>query len=104
MSGEPICGLWVDDDGRAWVCTAQPDGSRREREEPLRPFAWLSAAEPAEGITIESLVDVFKDVEESIYVDICCHVNPHGNDLMVDAMVAAIDKHWGTGKSQVQVH
>ena len=55
MSGEPICGLWIDDEGRARVCTAQPDGRRIEREEPLRPFAWLSAAVAAEGVEVETL-------------------------------------------------
>ena len=52
---ESLCGLWVDDDGRAWVCAAQPDGSRQVREEKLRPFAWVSEAAPAEGIAIETL-------------------------------------------------
>ena len=55
MSGEPICGLWIDDEGRAWVCAAQPDGRRIEREEKLRPFAWLSAAVAAEGVEVEPL-------------------------------------------------
>jgi DNA polymerase elongation subunit (family B) len=34
---------------------AQPDGSRREREDKLRPFAWVSEAALAEGIVIEQL-------------------------------------------------
>ena len=55
MSGEPICGLWIDDEGRAWVCAAQPDGRRIEREEKFRPFAWLSAAVSAEGVEVETL-------------------------------------------------
>jgi DNA polymerase, archaea type len=55
VSGEPICGLWVDDEGRALVCAAQPDGSRIEREEPLRPFAWLSEPVAAEGVEVETL-------------------------------------------------
>ena len=55
MSEEPICGLWVDDEGRAWVCAVQPDGRRVEREDKLRPFAWLSEAVPADGIEVEAL-------------------------------------------------
>jgi DNA polymerase I len=55
VSGEALCGLWIDDGGRAWVCMAQPDGSRREQEDRLRPFAWVSEAALAEGITIEPL-------------------------------------------------
>lgn len=55
MSGECICGLWIADDGRAWVCTAQPDGSRREQVEPFRPFGWLGARVAHDGITYEEL-------------------------------------------------
>lgn len=52
---ESLCGLWIDDEGRAWICEAGPDGSRREREDKFRPFAWVSEAAPAEGIEIEIL-------------------------------------------------
>ncbi len=55
MSGEPICGLWIDDDGRARVCRAQPDGGRSEREESFRPCAWFSEAAATEGVEIETL-------------------------------------------------
>ncbi|MDQ5979632.1 MAG: polymerase, archaea type [Verrucomicrobiota bacterium] len=54
MTGS-LCGLWVDDDGRAWICSAQPDGSRRETQEALRPFAWLSEPLSGEGLTVEQL-------------------------------------------------
>lgn len=54
---DPLCGLWIDDEGRALVSVAAPDGSRREQVEPFRPFAWLGArpddgrvaAEPLQG-------------------------------------------------------
>lgn len=55
MNGESICGLWVEDDGRVLICTAEADGGRKEREERLRPFAWVTAAEPADGITVAAL-------------------------------------------------
>jgi DNA polymerase elongation subunit (family B) len=55
VSEQPICGLWIDDDGRAWVCTAQPGGGRQEREDSLRPFAWLSETVAGEGIAVETL-------------------------------------------------
>ncbi|HEX2861864.1 MAG TPA: 3'-5' exonuclease, partial [Lacunisphaera sp.] len=55
MSGEALCGLWIDDDGRAWTCEAQANGDRQERERPFRPFGWVSAAAPAEGMQIETL-------------------------------------------------
>jgi DNA polymerase, archaea type len=51
----PICGLWVDDEGRARVCAALPDGRRAEREEKLRPFSLLSEAAAAEGVEVETL-------------------------------------------------
>lgn len=54
-SGETLAGLWVEDDGRVWLSVANPDGTRRERAEHLRPFAWLSAAAPAGGMTVEEL-------------------------------------------------
>ena len=54
----PICGLWIDDEGRAHVSVARPDGSRDERVETLRPFTWFSEP-PADvgvaGVEIELL-------------------------------------------------
>ncbi len=55
MSGESICGLWVADDGRVHLCLAGADGSRRESQEALRPFAWVSEPLAAEGIRNEAL-------------------------------------------------
>ncbi len=55
MSEQPICGLWIEDDGRAWVCTAQPDGGRSEKQESFRPFAWLSEPLTGEGVEVEAL-------------------------------------------------
>lgn len=55
---EPLCGVWVDDEGNVQVCVATPEGGRATRTERLRPFAWLNAAvgsAAAEGVTIEAL-------------------------------------------------
>ena len=53
-----ICGLWVDDAGVVHLSVAGANGSRGERTERLRPFAWLGdvplAGELA-GLTIEDL-------------------------------------------------
>ena len=55
---EPLCGVWVDDEGNVQVCVATPDGGRITRTEHLRPFAWLNTAvtaAPIEGVMIEAL-------------------------------------------------
>lgn len=52
---ETLCGLWLDDHGRAHVSVATPDGGRIEREEGFRPFAWLGEETGGDGITLERL-------------------------------------------------
>jgi len=52
---ETLCGLWIDDNGRAHVAVVLPDGGRVERMEPFRPFVWLKEARQFEGITVEKL-------------------------------------------------
>lgn len=55
MSGESICGLWIDDAGAAHVCLATPGGGRREQLEEFKPFAWLGAEVAQEGVRVEQL-------------------------------------------------
>lgn len=50
-----LCGLWIGDDGRVHTCTATTGGGREERTENFRPFAWLGAETPHEGVTLERL-------------------------------------------------
>jgi len=52
---EPLCGLWIDDDGVAHTCYATPDGGRREQKEEFQPFAWLTAKVEHPGVTLEAL-------------------------------------------------
>lgn len=40
-NAETICGLWVSPSGTVHLSVAQPDGSRIEKTDTLRPFAWL---------------------------------------------------------------
>jgi DNA polymerase I len=54
-SAEPICGLWIDDDGAAHVCYGTADGGRREQVEEFHPFAWLKVKVEHPGITYEAL-------------------------------------------------
>ncbi|MDB6115153.1 MAG: polB [Lacunisphaera sp.] len=50
-----LCGLWIDDDGQVHTCTANSVGGREEHVENFRPFAWLGAEMPHEGVTLERL-------------------------------------------------
>ncbi|MBA3850364.1 MAG: DNA polymerase, partial [Opitutus sp.] len=50
-----ICGLWIDDSGRAHVSRATPDGGRRESTEVFRPFAWTGEQGDYPGVTFERL-------------------------------------------------
>src|SRR5262245_12102086 len=52
---DTLCGLWVDDHGRAHACYATPDGGRREQVEDFKPFAWLGSQVAHEGVTYEEL-------------------------------------------------
>jgi len=52
---DSLCGLWVDDQGRAHASYATPDGGRREQTEEFRPFAWLGTQVAYEGITYDEL-------------------------------------------------
>ena len=45
-----LCGVWVDDDGRAHLAVATADGGRKEQVETFRPFAWLGDATMVGGV------------------------------------------------------
>jgi hypothetical protein len=44
----------------------------------------------AAGVRFHDLRRIFVDRTETLYSDPCCHLNAHGNDLLVDAVTAAI--------------
>ncbi len=46
MSAKPLCGVWIDKSGTAWVSRATADGDRVESTEATRWFAWSSGAAP----------------------------------------------------------
>jgi len=50
-----LCGLWIDDAGKAHTCYSTPEGSRREQVEEFRPFAWLGTEANQEGVQVERL-------------------------------------------------
>lgn len=52
---ETLCGLWIDDAGKAHVSLATAEGGRLERVEEFHPFAWLGEAVAAPGISCERL-------------------------------------------------
>ena len=45
-----LCGVWIDDDGRAHLAVATADGGRKEQVETFRPFAWLGDAAMVGGV------------------------------------------------------
>jgi DNA polymerase elongation subunit (family B) len=55
VSADTLVGLWIDDAGKVHGCYATPAGGREERTEDFRPFAWLGAETPHEGISFERL-------------------------------------------------
>ncbi len=52
---ETLCGLWIDDAGKARVAIGTPDGGRTERVESFRPFAWVGEGATVPGIGFERL-------------------------------------------------
>lgn len=42
------------------------------------------------GIPLHDLTRVFHDVDETVYVDACCHLNDRGHALLAEAMAAAM--------------
>lgn len=52
---ETLCGLWIDDAGKAHVSVATPEGGRAERVEGFRPFAWVGEGATIPGIEFERL-------------------------------------------------
>lgn len=55
MMPDSICGLWIDEAGRAHVSRSAADGSRRESIEAFRPFAWTGETGEFPGVTFEPL-------------------------------------------------
>ncbi len=52
---DTLCGLWIDDAGKVHGCYATAGGGREERTEDFKPFAWLAAETPHEGVRFERL-------------------------------------------------
>ncbi len=55
VTSAQLCGLWIDDDGKARACYTTGGGERVEQVEEFRPFCWLGAETSHEGIEIERL-------------------------------------------------
>lgn len=55
MSADTLVGLWIDDAGTVHGCYATRAGGREERTEAFKPFAWLGAETPHEGVSFERL-------------------------------------------------
>lgn len=46
------------------------------------------------GVNFHSLVNIFENVSETVYIDDCCHVNARGNQLLSTAIGTAIRRHY----------
>jgi len=55
VNTETLCGLWIDDAGRARVCRRTSDGGRKCEEIDFRPFAWIAGEVEPVGIELEKL-------------------------------------------------
>ena len=55
MNAGTLCGLWIDDAGRAHVARAAVDGGRVATTEDFRPFAWIGEERAGPGIAVEPL-------------------------------------------------
>lgn len=55
MSADTLVGLWIDDAGQVHGCYTTPAGGRAERTEGFKPFAWLGAEMPHDGVRFERL-------------------------------------------------
>ncbi len=45
-----ICGVWIDDDGRAHVSVTGAGDIRQERTMPFEPFAWVGGPPPEKAV------------------------------------------------------
>ena len=52
-----------------------------------------------QGVPYADLTDVYMDIEETIYKDICCHVNAHGAELLAERMAREIGQAFPTPRS-----
>ena len=51
------------------------------------------------GVAFHDLTMVFKDADEALYVDDCCHINQKGNELLADAMAARVREDLGVASA-----
>ncbi len=65
-----------------------------EKEKRLRKFLkdneFLRLRES--GLNVISLLSIFQNESETIYVDSCCHMNKKGNQMILEAMAEEIEK------------
>lgn len=74
-----------------------PWAAHVERSYPLLRQAGRELREV--GVRFHDLTEIFHGVEEPVYVDDCCHVNPRGNALLAEAIARAILEDGGASRS-----
>ena len=60
----------------------------------LPQFEALLPSLRKKGINVKSLTSIYKDTKETIYIDVCCHVNALGNEIMANAIGKVITEHY----------
>lgn len=55
MKADTLCGLWIDETGRALVARSSVSGGRVESVEEFRPFAWCAERGEAAGVAFAAL-------------------------------------------------
>ena len=47
-----------------------------------------------DGIAFHDLTQIFSDIPETLYSDVFCHLNDHGNQMLAEAVATAVIESW----------
>lgn len=74
------------------------ESNARRPDHPYRP--WVERGYPklraagrelaASGVAFHDLTELFAEERETVYADDCCHLNAHGNQMLAEAVAAAL--------------
>jgi hypothetical protein len=55
------------------------------------------------GVDFHDLTRLFEHVNETLYVDLCCHFNALGNRLLIEHIAAVVQQHLGSGSRPTRI-